>query len=170
MTQTILLVTPVADAENCASLIGQQLGLGVEVAQNRRAALSALRRREYSVLVLDDALIESDPAGAEVLWLQAGLAIPLQVKLGISGCGRLVREVRAALLRRERELSLSTRAAAQVIEGELNTTITGLLLQTELLLAEPGLSPSLKAKLQQIVSLTRSLRDQLRPEPVHLTS
>jgi len=168
MTQTVLLVTPIAGAENCASAIGRQLGLAVELAQNRRAALAALRRREYSVMVLDDALVESDPAGAEVLWQQAGLAIPLQVNLGISGCNRVLREVRAALLRRERELALAMRAAAQLMEGEMNTTLTGLLLQTQLVLAEPTLPAHLVVKLQQVVDLAESLRDQLRPPPAGL--
>ncbi len=166
MTQTVLLVTTIAGAENCASAIGRQLGLAVELAQNRRAALAALRRREYSVLVLDEALVESDPAGAEVLWQQAGLAIPIQVNLGISGCNRVLREVRAALQRRERELSLATQSAAQLMAGEMNTTITGLLLHTQLALAEPTLPANVVAKLQQVVELAGALRDQLRHPPM----
>ncbi len=164
MSQTVLLVTSIAGAENCASTIARQLGLSVEVAQNRRAALAALRRREYSVVVLDDGLAEADPAGTEVMWQQAGLAIPLQVNLGIWGCNRVLREVRTALQRRERELSLAMRAAAQLIEGEMNTTITGLLLQTQLALAEPSLPANVAAKLQQVVQLAGTLREQLRPQ------
>lgn len=162
MTQTVLLVTAIAGAENCASAIGRQLSLTVELAQNRRAALAALRRREYAVLVLDETLVEADPAGAEVLWQQSGLAIPLQVNLGISGCNRVLREVRGALQRRERELSLAMRAAAQLLESEMKTTITGLLLQTQLVLAEPALPANAILKLQQIVELAGTLRDQLR--------
>ena len=76
MTQTVLLVTTMSGAENCAAAVGRQLGLIVEVAENRRTALAALRRREYAVMVLDESLVEADPAGAEVLWQQAGLAVP----------------------------------------------------------------------------------------------
>ncbi len=162
MTQTVLLVTGIAGAENCASAISRQLGLTVELAENRRTALAALRRREYSVLVLDESLVEADPAGAEVLWQQAGLAIPIQVNLGISGCNRVLREVRSALQRRERELSLAIRAAAQLLEGEMNTTITGLLLQTQLALAEPTLPSHIAVKLRHVVELAGMLRDQLR--------
>jgi CheY-like chemotaxis protein len=154
-----------AGAENCASAIGRQLGVSVELAQNRRAALAALRRREYSVIVLDEGLADADPAGAEVLWQQAGLAIPIQVNLGISGCNRVLREVRSALQRRERELSLAMRAAAQLMEGEMNTTLTGLLLQTQLALAEPTLPAHVATKLQQVVELAGALRNQLRNPP-----
>lgn len=165
MSQTVLLVTSIAGAENCAATIGRQLGLAVDLAQNRRTALAALRRREYSVLVLDEAMSESDPAGTDVLWQQAGLAIPVQVNLGISGCNRVLREVRAALQRREREMSLAMRAATQLMEGEMNTAITGLLLQTQLVLAEPSLPPHVTAKLQQVAELAGVLRDQLRHAP-----
>lgn len=162
MTQFVLLVTAMSGAEHCASSIGHQLGLTVELAQNRRTALAALRRREYSVLVLDESIVEADPAGTEVLWQQAGLAVPIQVNLGISGCNRVLREVRAALQRREREQSLALRAAAQIMEGEVNTTLTGLLLQTQLVLDEPTLPPSAAVKLRQVAELARALRDQLR--------
>jgi hypothetical protein len=166
MSQTVLLVTTMSGAENCAAAIGRQLGLSVEVAENRRTALAALRRREYAVMVLDESLVEADPAGAEVLWQQAGLAVPIQVNLGISGCNRVLREVRAALQRRERELSLAMRAAAQIMEGEMNTTLTGLLLQTQLALEEPTLTPGTVVKLRQVVELAEVLREQLRTPPV----
>ncbi len=162
MTQTVLLVTAMSGAENCAATIGRQLGLTIELAENRRAALAALRRREFSVIVLDDSMVEADPAGTEVLWQQAGLAIPIQVNLGISGCNRVLREVRAALQRRERELSLARQAAVRLMEGEMNTTITGLLLQTELALEEPALPPGTVVKLRQVVELAGVLRDHLR--------
>lgn len=163
MSQNMLLVTNIPGAENCAAAITRQLGLGVELASNGRAALAALRRREYAVVVLDDSQIEADPTGVDVLWQQAGLAIPIQVNLAISGCGRVLREVRAALLRREREQALALRAATQVIGGEINTTVTGLLLQTQLMLSEPSIPSSLLPKLQQVAQLAGALRQQLCP-------
>jgi hypothetical protein len=165
MSQTVLLLTTMSGAENCAAAVARQLGLTVEVAENRRAALAALRRREYAVLVLDESLVEADPAGAEVLWQQAGLAVPIQVNLGISGCNRVLREVRAALQRRERELSLALRAAAQIIEGEMNTKLTGLLLKTQLALQDATLTPATVLMLRQVVELAGELREQLRTPP-----
>ena len=109
--------------------------------------------------------MEADPAGTEVLWQQAGLAVPIQVNLGICGCNRVLREVRAALQRREREMSLAMRAAAQVMEGEVNTTLTGLLLQTQLALEEPSLTPRTADKLRQVAELAGVLRQQLRTSP-----
>ena len=163
MNQNMLLVTNIPGAENCAAAITRQLGLGVELVSSGRAALAALRRREYAVVVLDENQTEADPAGADVLWQQAGLAIPIQVNLAISGSGRLLREIRSALQRREREQALALRAATQVIGGEINTTITGLLLQTQLMLSEPTIPTALLPKLQQVAQLAGTLRQQLCP-------
>lgn len=161
-TDAVLLVTAGGLAESCAALLTGQLGLTVELAAGRRQALTALRRREFAVVVLDEVLVEADPTGAEVLWQQAGLAIPVQINLAISGCNRMLREVRGALLRREREMSLAMRAAAHVLEGEINTALTGLLLEAELALREPGLPPAASARITRLLHLAGNLRQQLR--------
>lgn len=162
LTEAVLLVTASGLAESCAALLTAQLGLGVELAAGRRQALAALRRREFAVVVLDEGMAEADPAGAEVLWQQAGLAVPVQVNFAISGCNRVLREVRSAMQRREREVSLAMRAATRVLEGEINTALTGLLLEAELALREPGLPASASARMTRVLHLAGNLRQQLR--------
>ena len=125
---SILIVTGIEGARNCAAVVGAQLGMEVEVAEGRKAALAALRRREFAAVVVDETMAECDPAAAEAIWEHAGLAIPLQINFALSGAARLIREIRAALHRREREQSLARRAAAAAIETELKTTVAGLLL------------------------------------------
>ena len=128
----ILIVTGIEGARNCATVVGTQLSMEVEVAEGRKAALGALRRREFAAVVVDETMAECDPAGAEAIWEHAGLAIPMQINFALSGATRLVREIRAALHRRERELTLARRAAAAAIETELKTTVAGLLLNSQL--------------------------------------
>jgi hypothetical protein len=79
----------------------------------------------------------------------------------ISGCGRLVREVRAALIRREREPNLALRSAVNSIQSDSRATVAGLLLQSQLAIAEPGISPQLSDKLRLVVELAGSLRQRL---------
>jgi hypothetical protein len=43
--------------------------------------------------------------------------------------------------------------------------VTGILLESELALREPGLSPVLERRLRHLTELAISLRDRLRPEP-----
>ena len=131
---SILIVTGVEGAHNCAAVVAMQLGMEVEMADGRKAALGALRRREFAAVVVDETIAECDPASAEAIWEHASLAIPLQINFALSGAARLVREIRAALHRREREQTLARRAAAAAIETELKSTVAGLLLHSQLAL------------------------------------
>jgi len=85
----------------------------------------------------------------------------VQVNLAISGMERLVREVRSAVQRRQREEERARRAALGAIYGELNGTVTALLLSTELALQAPGLPPAASEKLQSAHDLVKKLRRQL---------
>ena len=154
-------MTGIEGARNLAAVVGTQLGLEVEVAEGRKAALALLRRREFAAVVVDQTMAECDPAAAEAVWERAGLGIPLQINFALSGAARLTREIRAALHRREREQELARRAATAAIESELKTTVAGLLLHSELALSGSGLPPSLADKLRMVADLAGSLRQQL---------
>ena len=158
---SILMVTGIEGVRNCAAVVGAQLGMEVEVADGRKAALAALRRREFLALVIDESLAECDPAAAEKICESAGLAIPMQINFAISGAARLVREIRAALNRREREQTLARRAAAAAIESELKTTVAGLLLHSQLALSGGEVPAAVAARLRMVADLAGSLRQQL---------
>jgi hypothetical protein len=121
----------------------------------------ALRHREYSVVVLDDCLAETNPAAADLLWQSLGMAVPVYTNFAFAGGTRLTREVQAAILRREQQQLRALRAAASQLENELKSTVTGLLLQSQLALAEPALSPKLTGKLTLVAELAGTLRRRL---------
>ena len=158
---SILMVTGVEGARNCAAVVSTELGMEVEVAEGRKAALSALRRREFSAVVVDETIAECDPSTAKAIWEHAGLAIPLQINFALSGAARLIREIRAALHRREREQTLAHRAAAVAIETELKSTVAGLLLHSQLALRGSEGSSPIAARLRMVADLAGNLRDQL---------
>jgi hypothetical protein len=158
----ILLISRLEGLENCARVLEQQLGGLVEVAAGSTEGLSALRRREFGVVVVEESLVEADPAWADQLWSQLGFAVPLQINFAISGCARLGREVKAALARRDGEQAVARRAVATELEDELKSSLTGLLLQSELALREPAVPASLEPKLRHVVELAGSIRDRLR--------
>jgi len=162
MVKDVLLIAALDGLENCARILEQQLTARVEIAANRRDGLEALKRREYGVVVVEESLIESDPAWADQVWDQTGFAVPLQVHFAISGCARLGREVRAALARRDGEQAVARKAVAAEIEDELKSSLTGLLLQSELALREPGVTPGLEPKLRHMVELAGQIRERLR--------
>ena len=158
---SILMVTGIEGARNCAAVVGGKLGMEVEVAEGRKAALVALRRREFIAVVVDETMAECDPAAAEAVWTHAGLAIPLQINFALSGAARLIREIRAALHRREREQTLARRAATAAIECELKSTVAGLLLHSQLALSGSEVSSPVAEKLRVVAELAGSLRQQL---------
>jgi hypothetical protein len=159
--RAVLMITAIASAESCAASLAATLGVPVEIVASRKLGLAALRRRDYATVIVDESIAAADPAGADLLWKHSGLAVPLQINFALLGCARLGREVRAALARREQEQSLAMRAATASIENELKGTVTGLLLQSELALAEPSAPPQLTAKLKLMVELAGTLRRQL---------
>jgi DNA-binding NtrC family response regulator len=158
---SILMVTGIDGARNCAEAVSAQLGMEVEVADGRRAALAALRRREFAAVVVDETMAECDPSSAEAIWEHAGLAIPLQVNFALAGAARLVREIRAGLYRREREQTLARQAAAAAIEADLKTTVAGLLLHSQLALNGSEVPQRLADKLRVVADLAGNLRQKL---------
>ena len=158
---SILIVTGIEGAANCAAVVQEQLGVAIEVAEGRKAALALLRKKEFALVVVDETLALCDPAAADAIWEQAGLAVPLQINFAVSGATRLIREIRAALQRREREQALARRAAALAIEKEMKTTIAGLLLHSQLALSAGDMSAQVAEKLRMVADLASNLRQQL---------
>ena len=163
---SVLIISPMAEAQTFAVSLADTLGYPVEVAATHRAGLAALRRRDYSVVVLDGSMAEANPAGAELLWRNCGMAVPVQINFALSGGSRLAREVQAAIGRREQQQVVALRAAASLLESQLKSTITGLLLQSQLALAEPEVTPKLAGKLELVAELAASLRQRLEQAQV----
>ena len=158
---SILLVTGIEGARNCADVIQKHVEMEVVVAEGRRAALGLLRQREFAAVVVDETITACDPAAAEAIWDRAGLAIPLQINFALSGAARLVREIRAALHRRQRDQELARRAAAAAVETELKSTVAGLLLQSQLALSSMDAASPVAERLKLVASLVGDLRRQL---------
>ncbi|HUY81827.1 MAG TPA: hypothetical protein VMU92_08900 [Acidobacteriaceae bacterium] len=157
----LLLITAIAGAENCAAVVAKQFSLVVDTATCRRDALAALRRQSYALVVLDSSLLDAAGGELDAIFRNTGLAIPLEINFAISGCGRLVREIRSALSRRQLEQAVAARAATTSLESNLRDTVAGLLLQSQLALAEPSLPPHLASKLRLMAELAGSLRQKL---------
>jgi hypothetical protein len=158
---SILLVTGIEGARNCADVIAKQLDMEVVVAEGRKAALTLLRHREFAAVVVDETVAVCDPAAADAIWERSGLAIPLQISFAVSGAARLIREIRAGLHRREREQMLAHRAAAAAVESELKTTVAGLLLHSQLALSSSEAASPVAERLRVVASLAGDLRRQL---------
>jgi hypothetical protein len=157
----ILLVTPSGRASECAAALHEATGEEVMVAESLARATTLLRAECYLAVVLDQYLLETEPDEAGTTLRHLGTAILVQVNLAISGMERLVREVRAAVERRQREEVRARQAAVGRLYSELNGTVTALLLSTELALETSGLPGAAAEKLESVHELIKKLRGQL---------
>ncbi|SFS11396.1 hypothetical protein SAMN05421771_1958 [Granulicella pectinivorans] len=162
MPPEVLLISALPETPQFAEALTGQLGVAVELAPTQRQALTALRRDSFSVVVIEQSLAERDADWAESVWQHSGLAVPIELNFSISARPRLLREIKAALTRRNREMALARSEAAAQIGNELKGSITGLLLQTQLTLQEPSLPPALAPKLRHLVDLASGIRERLR--------
>lgn len=157
----ILLVTPSERALECSAALTKATDEEVLVAESLVRATTLLRVESYLAVVFDQYLLETKPQEATTTFEHLGSAIPIQVNFGVSGMERLVRDVRTAVQRRRREESQARQAAMGKLHGELNGTVTALLLSSELALETPGLPPATAEKLASVYDLVRKLRQQL---------
>jgi hypothetical protein len=166
---SILIVSGVEGVRNCAEVVSKHLGMQVAIAEGRRSALDALRRKEFAVVVVDETLVECDPSAADTIWEHSSLAIPLQINFALAGAARIIREIRAALNRRAKEQQTARLAAREDIGIELRNTLTGLVLQSQLALTESGVPSQVAQKLRVVADLACTLRNQLAavPSPGH---
>jgi signal transduction histidine kinase len=156
-----LIITTIEGIETTAAALAAQMKLTVEIAANRTAAVRLLGRRGYSIVVLDQILADTDAEGADLIWKNAGVAIPLQLNFALAGSARLEREIRAALTRREREQVLAVAAARAAVDAELKNAITGILLESRLALAEENLPPRVENRLKTMALMADRLRERL---------
>lgn len=160
MNLTLLLVAPDPPATAVAQALRRELGARVQVAVGGRSALSALRREDFQLIVLEENLAAAEPDATTALFAGAGTAPVLEINFGLCGLDRILRQVRSALERRAEDKAKARQAVAHSLGNELNASLAGLLLESQLALR--GAAPEILPTLQHLVKLASELREQLR--------
>jgi hypothetical protein len=156
---SILIIAASHPANTIADALRRELDAAIEICPNRRAGLAALRREEFSLIVLEESLADADSEVTEQLY-QKALATPiLEINFAISNTHRVLRQIRAALVRGDQERAKARIAAAIALRNELKSSLTGLLLASELALREA--KPDQEHRLRQLVEQVGELRNQL---------
>jgi hypothetical protein len=157
----ILLVTPINRRSECAAALQEATGEPVMIAEDLLRATLMLRTEMYTAAVFDQSLAETEPHEMDTALDHLGMAVPVQINLAISGPERLVREVKAAIRLRRHEGVTAREEVARTLYGELNQTLTTLLLNCELALETTGLPPAATQRLTSVHETARKLRAQL---------
>jgi len=137
-------------------------GKQVYLARNLHEAASCLREQTYSIAVLDQFLIETEPEEGDQLIEHLGTAFPVYVNFAVTGMERLVREVRSALHRRQREEAAARRAVVEQMHCEMRETLTAMLLSCEIAMSMPDVPYPAAEKIRTIDNLARELRLRLQ--------
>lgn len=157
----ILLITPSSKAQECVHALQEATGEPAHVAGSFRQAAILLRAQEYAALVLDQNLLDAEPDESEVMLEHAATAIPVYVNFAISSTQRVVRELRAALQRRKREVASARNSAEQNLRNELKGNVTAMLLSCEMALEAGELSPSAQAKMRAAYEQALDIKGKL---------
>ena len=157
MSPSILLIAPESAAVPVADALRHDLRAEVETTPTRRAALTSLRHHDFTLILIDESLPAAD---ADMLYQNAGAALIVELNFAISSAARIVRQARAALIRRTQDQAQARTAAAAALHSELNASLSGLLLESELALRDA--SPAQAPRLRHLVQLAGDLRDRLR--------
>ena len=156
----ILLITPSAKIQECAQALQEATSEATEVASTLRQAAAQLRAHEFSAVVVDQSLVESEPDESDLVLQHMGGAIPVYINFAISNLERVVRELRAALHRRKREVLAARRTAEEALCSELKGTVTALLLSCEMALQASDF-PAAEGKIRKACELAKEVRAKL---------
>jgi len=164
MDKTVLIVTAMDGAEHMARAISRDADAIVEIARSRRAALARLRRGPVTALLLDASLSDAEMTTSDMLWQNAHGAVPLEMPLASLGAASVVRLLQSVLEGRRQAETQGRRIAAAAVAEELQSTLTSLLLESDLLLRDKALTPNLAEKARVVRELADDIRVRLRSE------
>ena len=159
----ILLITSSTRAPECAAAIERATHERTQICPKLSVAARSLRSIECSALVIDQNLLEADPAAADVVLNEAETAIPVFVNFAICGMDRVLRDVRSALQRREGERLRAVREAEANLRSQLTEALTGILLSSQLAMEVPAVPAAAQARLRSVYQLAMSIRQRLEP-------
>ena len=157
----ILLITPQSRGPELASLVQANLSQEIQWAQTLQEAATRLREHSYSAAIIDQFLLETEPDESDQMIEHLGTAFPVYINFVVTGLDRLVREVRAALHRRNREELAARRAVAEQMQSDRRDTLTVMLLSCELAMSVPDVPLLAAEKIRTIDTLARELRLRL---------
>jgi len=157
----ILLVTTNQRRMECGIALQKASGEPVEVCDSVRKATSLLRNNEYSSVVLDEPMVETEGEALEALLDHVGLAVPVYINLAVSSAERIAHQVRLAARRHRESRLIALRAAELQLRSEIRDAVTGILLSTELAMRIPEVPADAMEKLTSVFQLASSVRQRL---------
>ena len=157
----ILIASSAPSAGTSLKKISTSCGKQGQLAKTARELTSALKERQYDVIVVDQVFADLNPnVGANLARQNSGATI-LFINFALAGVERIIEECRVALDRRQKEHVSAMEHARRTLRSDLTSPVTGILLSSELALADPELPTSVRSKIQSVRELALEMKNRL---------
>ena len=159
----ILLLSAVNRANDCACALEEASHEPVQLCTTIEAGITKLQEQEFSAVVLDELLLDSEMDQGEAIYKHLGSSLLVCSNFAIASIDRVVREFCRVSLRRNREWADTKKHAAQAFGQELKDITTALLLSCKMALKTPQLPLEAEQKMQEVEALAKALSKNLAP-------
>jgi hypothetical protein len=158
----ILLITPSIRRQECAQAMKLATDQVTEVAATFQEAGDRLRAQECDAVIVEQFLVDVEPDESDQMLQPVGTATAIHVNFAISGIDRVVRDLRLALTRRQREEQRARQSIKQAVWCEVRESLTAMLLSCDLALAIPGVPTVAIEKVQSVHDSACQLRARMQ--------
>jgi hypothetical protein len=168
----ILLITPSAGGLECAATLQDSTGKQTHWAENLQKAVARPREQAVSAVVIDQFLLENEPAESGLVLEHLGTAFPVYLNFAISG-ERLVRKSVPRYTGASGKKTQAGSAVEQQFRSEMCESLSSMLLSGELAMSVPGVPGPAAEKIRAVDDLAREVRLRLganRPLPTTAAS
>lgn len=156
----VLLFAADFSVARVAQILAKDLQAAVTCVNDQRRCQELLQQKSFTLVVIEEAVALENEATLESLYELAAEAFVLEVNFGIASAPRIVRQLRAAMKRRNTDHKKARHAAMLSLQRELSGSVSGLLLESQLALRTEG--PAVAPALEHLVTLAEALCQQLR--------
>src|SRR6185369_2090021 len=157
----ILLISTYHNAPECAALIENAARDSVQTATNIRQALALLRGEEFSAVVIDENLIESNPGSFDSLSQRMSAAMPVVIDMACLKPQRIAKLVNSAVARRRVEYKMAREQAVAELKSELNSDLTGLMISSKMAMESHEVAKT-NAQLCTVLEIAQRMQERLQ--------
>lgn len=154
----IIVVSRSTRANDVCTALSNALGMDSRLTSSIEQTLPELRTGNVRILVIDDAIVDTNPQAVAIITEACETALPIFVKLSIHNVDRIVQEVKAYLRRHAAEETVALRSVEVAFRNELSSSLTSILLSTDFALGIRGVPAEAAAHLQNIRESAEQMR------------
>ncbi len=156
----ILLVTRSRSVSGYSELLQRGCAERIEILGSYAEATAALGQRHYSAIIIDDDIAKADAPGDSRFRKACGSVPPVCLDFSVSHPEEILRQL-AKIVSNTRAERLAARVAASRLREQLRSSLTGILLSSELAMAVPELPRAAQVKIKFVHDLAQGMSRQL---------